>query len=375
MEINTDPGPTASRRLVYIDCLRGIAALSVLLHHYIPGAMSAAGITGGPALTIQTTIYDYLDLGRFGVLLFFIISGYCIANSITKPATRPVISFIVNRFFRIFPAYWLSLAAAVLVFGSTIPPEVYAINISLFQFFLGKPDVLGVYWTLPVELTFYGFCAVLFVSGLMSPLNRLAIVCSVLFAYAVLAAVARFFYAIPLPYAWPFFLSLMLAGAVLRRLDASRGPRFQFITWTSVLGFLIGAFAISLCIYGNAAIYRKSWHQDFIAVSLSALLFVVVYIARRPRSGALAYCGKISFSIYLLQGPVAAAVSPWLVRHGIAEAIGFLGTFAVILSLTMAASSLAYFLVELPGIQLGHRLVSWLSSDPNQSAFFTTTNR
>ncbi|MGI4794774.1 MAG: acyltransferase family protein, partial [Janthinobacterium lividum] len=59
-------------RLHFLDALRGIAAMSVVFAHYIPNLPS----TGFDGWLIRTA--DLIDPGKFGVVLFFLISGYII---------------------------------------------------------------------------------------------------------------------------------------------------------------------------------------------------------------------------------------------------------------------------------------------------------
>ena len=87
-----------------LDAWRGVAALWVVLLHV------RLESTPGP-------LYRFSAGGHLGVPMFFVISGYCIANAAMRAfhAPRPVHHFVLARVRRIYPPYLLaSLAAAAL---------------------------------------------------------------------------------------------------------------------------------------------------------------------------------------------------------------------------------------------------------------------
>jgi peptidoglycan/LPS O-acetylase OafA/YrhL len=150
----TDPAPSARRptlRIPELDALRGIAAVSVLLYHFVSSHHDLCDHAfPNPR---------FLDFGGYGVHLFFIISGFVILMTLERTA-RPL-DFVIARFARLFPTYWAAVlfTSAVLaaggVPGRTVSgPQVLA-NLTMVQHFLGIPDVDGNYWTLACELAFY----------------------------------------------------------------------------------------------------------------------------------------------------------------------------------------------------------------------------
>ena len=73
------------QRLLSIDCLRGLAALGVVLHH--ASLQNPAGLGPGHPVTV---VEEVLGLGFAGVWLFFVISGFCIHLSQARaPKRRP----------------------------------------------------------------------------------------------------------------------------------------------------------------------------------------------------------------------------------------------------------------------------------------------
>ena len=156
--------PIAQARMRYIDTLRAVAALLVVWLHAVSifGRTSAATEQSGGWL--YSTI-AYIDVGHIGVVVFFLISGFVIPFSISADRPGAVGSFAIRRFFRIYPAYWLSVPLAALaifwIWGSPFSVREILVNLTLMQDLFGVRSAEGVYWTLPVELTFYALCIVL----------------------------------------------------------------------------------------------------------------------------------------------------------------------------------------------------------------------
>ncbi len=138
-------------RLIELDALRGIGAISVVLYHLttrFPQMFPKAD-------HVPFTFWE----GEYRVLLFFAISGFAIFFTLERIGS--VADFAVNRFSRLFPAYWVAilLTLAFVQMGDVaalkIPPGSALVNFTMLQGFLYLPAVDGVYWTLTVELGFY----------------------------------------------------------------------------------------------------------------------------------------------------------------------------------------------------------------------------
>ena len=138
-------------RLVEVDALRGVAALAVVLFHYTTRFTELFE-------PIQPPTFSFPH-GHYGVNLFFIISGFVIFMTLEKTA-RPM-DFVVSRFSRLFPAYWVAI---MLTFSIThllgLPGKLVDVITALENLFMVHSlfhirHVNGVYWTLEVELLFY----------------------------------------------------------------------------------------------------------------------------------------------------------------------------------------------------------------------------
>ena len=89
-------------RLQFLDALRGIAAIAVVIFHYMED-LNTQGILRGWQHSVADFTHNEFDFGRFGVALFFLISGYIIPNSL-GPTRHDVRRFCISRFFRSLPA-------------------------------------------------------------------------------------------------------------------------------------------------------------------------------------------------------------------------------------------------------------------------------
>lgn len=85
-------------RLSELDALRGIAALMVVIGHYTARYNDFYTPISFPFK------FEY---GGYGVQLFFLISGFVIFLTLNK--TRHPLEFVVSRFSRLYPAYWVAV--------------------------------------------------------------------------------------------------------------------------------------------------------------------------------------------------------------------------------------------------------------------------
>ena len=104
----------------------------------------------------------FFEYGRFGVDLFFLISGFVIALSAEG---RTFSQFLASRVARIVPTYWLAIvltSAVILMFQyQQLSLRQLFANFTFLQRPLGESFIDGVYWTIAIEFRFYLLVAVL----------------------------------------------------------------------------------------------------------------------------------------------------------------------------------------------------------------------
>jgi peptidoglycan/LPS O-acetylase OafA/YrhL len=158
---------TTKTRLDHIDSLRGLAALSVVIQHIFGYLHKADLASAGLFPELQFAMFEGLDLGRYGVVLFFLVSGFIIPFSLNKNSS--LAKFSISRFFRLYPAYWAAILLTVILSPwlseNVFSPVQIAYNLTMVPRLLGEDMINGIYWTLFVELVFYALCALLFKLG------------------------------------------------------------------------------------------------------------------------------------------------------------------------------------------------------------------
>jgi peptidoglycan/LPS O-acetylase OafA/YrhL len=163
--------PSLQHRIVFIDGLRGLAILGVLVFHaYV---CSPENLPFGDQFGVVP-----LRLGWVGVELFFLISGFVILMTLEN--CRDTLDFAVRRWLRLFPAM---LIASVLILAFDFylgigPLSKRTIIDAIPGFLFISPSLIhaltGVnlesldapFWTLYVEVAFYSiFAAAYFAAG------------------------------------------------------------------------------------------------------------------------------------------------------------------------------------------------------------------
>lgn len=143
-------------RLEAVDVLRGIAALSVVIFHY-----------SGHSQKFFVDFPFSFEYGKYGVQLFFVISGFFIYSTLEKCDSAT--EFLLLRCSRLYPAYWATLITLIGVDAYQGQTSIwyggYMVNATMLQSFIGFPDIDIVFWSLAVEMTFYLLMALLLATG------------------------------------------------------------------------------------------------------------------------------------------------------------------------------------------------------------------
>jgi peptidoglycan/LPS O-acetylase OafA/YrhL len=344
-------------RLRYVDALRGIAALLVLWLHV---SNSYRGLGSGSGW-IDDFVAN-IDVGRIGVVVFFLISGFVIPFSIRPDSAAPIGAFVIRRVFRIYPAYWLSVPLAACVFywvlGAPFPASTLVANFTLLQSVFGLPNAEGVYWTLLVELAFYALCIALLLTRSLFDARRIALLAS---ALALAHVFAMFMLWLGRPVVsvgaafWPLNLSVMLWGALYRLHTTGASDRLS----SALLRALGVLFVIALPIGAALAVHARVVYT--IAYSLAFLIFLGGMRFFRIETRLTDWLGRISYSIYLFHPIVFQPIYLWLMGQPFGSALrtDHLAVYlAANVVLTLVVASLVYRYIERPSMRMGHRLAA-----------------
>jgi peptidoglycan/LPS O-acetylase OafA/YrhL len=324
------------RRIAFLDGVRGLAAMTVVLQHLLEQY--------SPKF-LQWSL-DYVNLGRVGVVAFFLVSGYVIPLSLGQQGLR---TFVMRRFFRLYPVYWVATAVFVIVQFDTlrqagqITTTSILVNITMLRGIVGVVCLLPPSWTLGIELFYYAQSSF---ASMRRLLDRAVLLGWVWLAIYLGAALVRWQLHIDLPTAPSLLLYTAAVGHALHLRDARGDRNWIPLSLAGLVVVPLGAFpAMSLSTPGDLPWSGLSYG---LSALVGAALFAAIYLRRRVSIGrTLVWLGAISYSVYLFHPVVMFSLDGWL--HGLPL---ILAAAAVIPLL----GYVTYRLIELPSIQLGRRL-------------------
>lgn len=350
------------QRYAHLDALRALAALAVMIEHMFGDLLRQAMI--GPVSTFAQSVVQNLSLGRFGVALFFLISGFVVPFSIA--GERPLRSFAVSRLFRLYPAFWLALAGLILMarLSGDMPGTATVLaNMAMAPPLFGQPWLSPIHWTLFVELLFYGLVALLFAAGALRQIRVVLGLGLALIAATVVPVQLRMHGIVSLPIQYlGMHLSFLFLGLLLRLwlVERMRGAWFAALVLT--LGQVVALLSVAPFSLGRGDNFIMEGPRPVLAAYLLALaVFLAAVRSERPRSLLLARIGLTSYSMYLFHGVVNALVYRLLPLTG---ELTDIATMLLCTALTLALSWLVYRTVERPMIGLGRRIASKRNAPP-----------
>lgn len=308
-------------RVRELDVLRGLAAAAVVLFHYTVRYGALYGYPAPPLLRVPT--------GFYGVEVFFCISGFVIFMTLDR--TRRPMDFVVSRVSRLWPAYIVAIAvtfAVVHAFGLAGRETTAAqalVNLTMFQELLHVPDVDQVYWSLQVELIFYCWMLLAYVSGMLGHIR--AILCAGLVPPLVYFLWRREFGHDPSYLAGTLLLVTYIPyftiGIAAYNLRRGRGaPHKDLLLMLAAVG------VVTLC--GSV--------QDGILAALAAAIFCLVAAGRLGgiARGPLIFLGTISYPLYLLHQNIGYIVMRESMRIGVPTDLAILLAIAITIGLAAA---------------------------------------
>lgn len=311
------------RRFLELDAFRGIAALWVVLFHYLHryGALLPRSGAG------HSVNFVLFDNGLLPVCWFFIISGFVITWTIERSGT--VRDFAVSRFSRLYPVYW---TAALLTFTAgllaPLPFQHYTVgqfaaNLTMIQSYFGVPAIDGVYWSLAVELLFYAYMAALLRLGWMRHLPRIAL------GWATLSFATYLALDLGLHVSWHFEVYSLAQYADF----FAAGIAFYQI-WTGKARVLPAA-TLAVCAVTPFLTYGTTGGiicACFLLLFLAAIAGRLGWIVNR----VTIWLGAISYSLYVSHEFLGYRIISWLDGCGIAHPVS-LGV-TILLALCLAAA-------------------------------------
>jgi peptidoglycan/LPS O-acetylase OafA/YrhL len=361
---------------------------------------------------LRAGMVDWFDPGLYGVLVFFLVSGYIVPASLERHGR--VRSFWVSRVTRIYPLLLLACAVTLVPFllgvrglraglQSYDPMTAVLAHLTMLQDVLGVPNAINVLWTLSYEMLFYLLVVALFITGVhrrsapvsiafaaaavlvggllpMAALTRsvgvwqIVVLTALVMAAAITAGASRHpgvrsaggigggVLALVLvlvngriaPWEGLVILAVMFTGTALYRAEHGQISRRAAALSSALV--LTGAIVAGVW---HAAIGMSPAQADAFqvywvgSVLLAALTFAGGWALRGRRIPSwLTALGTISFSLYLLH-PVLLMLNDQLLGTPDHDDGVRLGVFVLVLT---GVSGLTYRYVEVPFQRLGRRL-------------------
>ncbi len=366
------------KKYEYIDALRGFAILGVVCFHsfqWMP-----------PSTEIFAIIATQ---GTKGVQLFYLASALTLFLSMgsrKQLERRPLTSFFIRRFFRIAPLFYLAILGYISLNGMSAnhyaPNGIQWWYLPLTALFMHgwHPETINSVvpggWSIAVEMTFY-----LLVPYFFFKLNCIKNTVFFLIGFLVLSKILGSIatelllpsYPIDQQYliqsfvfTWFFSqLPIFILGVLLYHI-IKKYPHPDKSTSMLLLLISLFLFTAFLQTYTLANLLPNHFLYGV------ALLTFALSLHFSPKNIFVNYLtimiGKYSFSIYLSHFAVIIALKQLIsntFKHGDIEIwrygdIRFIITFLLTLSLSTAVSYITYNLIEIPGINLGKKIIDKL---------------
>ena len=340
-----------SHNVQSMEGLRGLAVFLVFLVHY--AVLAEPRVSANPVLlAIADSFYR---IGKTGVELFFVLSGYLIYGSLMSRRQRYA-RFMSRRIERIYPAF-IAVFGLYLVLSIVFPAEnripaapadaaVYLVeNLLLLPGLLPISPMIGVAWSLSYELFYYlaipGLVALL-ILGRWNAGRRAMLFVTVAAATALYCAFND----------GHIRLILFLSGMLL--FEAMSNPRIPTpASWVGLLALAAGLLSTLLPVEGFAGTTLKVSIRfvSFFILGLACFRNASAGLPRALSWTPLRWLGNMSYSYYLIHGVTLAGAfmalsvlwpgmrfGPWT----------FWGLLAAMFAVTLLPSAALFLLVERP---------------------------
>ncbi|WP_336973119.1 acyltransferase [Sphingobium aromaticiconvertens] len=317
---------------------RAIAALTVVIAHILLHPMPFPDPT-------------YRRLGSFGVLLFFVISGFIMVYTTGRGRFDPA-DFLRRRIERVAPLYWL-VTFAVAMMAIVTPSLLRNTTFSFQQLLLSclfipyaRADgeivpLMKLGWSLNYEIFFYILFATTF---RLTAVQRVASMAGGFLFIILLGQMIGFTQPIAYFYTQPVILSFCVGmGIGLCILNEQLWRKMPGPIFWAILAALL--FTAGFMVTPDAAV-NMATDACFTLASAAMLLFGLRVKSGIAPSPVGLFLGDISYAIYLVHMYVVAAVA--LIVSRLFGAPSLLLTIPLTIGITIAVSGLVHHMFEKP---------------------------
>jgi peptidoglycan/LPS O-acetylase OafA/YrhL len=352
----TRMAPPGVGRFAFIDGLRGVAAMAVVLFHFFTGPQEQT------LRDIFPRVVSFaLAHGALGVQIFFVISGFVISRSLMaeRLTLRFAANFALRRQIRLDPPYWATLFIATVNLYvpwimhrervTALPPSTGRIVAHVFYAhnILGLGDIVPVFWTLCIEVQFYTFliCLVALQNRLPAGARGAPRDTGTLLLFGTfLISLA---YMIAVDQTGPWFIAYWYMFALG---DAS--SRFARGTLGAApLGAMLGLAVVA------GVVVRAP--EPFVAAATSGAIAIATRtngLQRWLRGRVVQYLGAISYSLYLVHYDIGFRFLNAGYKLTGTRPLPALGWFLAAILASILGAHVLNVLVEKPSV----RLAAWV---------------
>lgn len=361
--------PSANREYDFIDGLRGIAILMVIVAHgfyFNPKAGFGMRFAG-----------SLIGTGGYGVTLFFALSGFLISwpfwkrkvAGATEIAPR---GYAQRRFWKIYPPLALSVVIFTPLFACILDPANGASYIPMaLRWLTGLAFVWPVsgklnpvMWTLVLEAQFYALLPVVFWAF------RRFSAKACLAGFTVLFLVVPFVFRIatgqgPTYYPdisshFPSGLDYFYFGILIAGLD-NLGVIKREWRWLGIAGVVLWPLSLLLAgwidVHPNKTFAAAEFRSDSLRIAAACLLLFIAAprhpIARLLCAPWLRWCGIISYEWYLLHQPLMTWWRAYFGMHANGSVYKYAFITGAPLVLGLLLSVAVYWFFSLPVLRYG----------------------
>lgn len=340
------------RKIDNIQVARGVAALIVFLFHF----HSIELLYGDDRLTPQ-----FFNYGRFGVDLFFVISGFIMVY-ISGPALagfETARGFLVRRVLRIYPLYWFVTLGVLAVwlgsgkafFDGTVAedPNILA---SLLLWPHERDPVIHVGWTLIHELYFYIVFAALLFAPPKWRVPAIGLWGALIGLVHLIGAAPQS----PLGQLITHPLSLeFVAGAFIAVIRPRFGNRASWIAAGLGVLYLIGTIYFVGINVPDTNLVDRNWYRVAAFGPPAAFFIFAIAVPNAPGKQTpkvATALGDWSYGLYLVHFPIIAVTGAIWAKFSSPGLLDNAVMFVVSLSIIIIASWVLHVLVEKPSAKL-----------------------
>ncbi len=332
---------SAQNRLEFVDGIRGLAALYIVLYHALL-AVIISGYGGG----LHPLVYGYtawMQFGNLGVAVFIVLSGFClmvpVARSANKELSGGIRAFLVRRGRRILPPYYVGITLSALLvlalpaLGTPSPRSwhnfalpVWDTEVILSHLFLVhnlSPEwalkINPSLWTIGTEVQLY----LLFCLVLIPVWKRLGMLATLGVGFGV-GLIPLLFVRNPAALPSPWYTGLFALGMAAAMVAYSKGRMETWLreraSWSGICTILCLIIALVSALGLENGRGSRSFSNLILGAALAALLIHGSRcvsgnaaghepgLLRLLRSRPLGFLGAISYSLYVIHEPVLRAM-------------------------------------------------------------------